>query len=229
MKQISINGIPIEVEKKRIKNMYLRILPPDGRLHISAPLRMSEEEIRRFVLSKQEWIMRQQAKISRLPARQEPEYISGEEIFVWGKLYQLEIREVLRYSRVEAAEDKVILYAQPGSTKEQRERLLNQWYRKRLEAEIPRLMEQWERIIRVKASGWIIRNMKSRWGSCNIRTGKICLNLQLAKKPYDCLEYVVVHELVHLLEGSHNAVFKGYMDRFLPQWRRLKKILKNQL
>ncbi len=229
MIQISINGIPVEVEKKRIKNMYLRILPPEGRLHISAPLRMSEEEICRFVMAKQEWIKRQQARISVLHEHQEPEYITGERISVWGKPCQLEVVEALSHSRVEAAGDKVVLYVKQGSTREQREKLLNQWYRKSLEAEVPRLLEQWERIIRVRTSGYSLRNMETRWGSCNVRTGKICLNLQLAGKPYDCLEYVVVHELVHLLEKSHNSVFKGYMDRFLPQWRNLKKILNSQL
>jgi predicted metal-dependent hydrolase len=229
MIQISINGIPVEVEKKRIKNMYLRILPPDGRLHISAPLKMSDEEIRRFVLTKQEWIRRHQARIRVLHVHQEPEYINGEKISVWGKLCQLEVVDALSHSRVEATGDKVVLYVKQGSTREQRVKLLNQWYRKSLEAEVPRLLEQWERIIRVKASGYSLRDMKTRWGSCNVRTGKICLNLQLAGKPYDCLEYVVVHELVHLLEKSHNSVFKGYMDRFLPQWRNLKKILNSQV
>ncbi|MGF7144684.1 hypothetical protein HNQ56_003116 [Anaerotaenia torta] len=233
MKQIDINGITAELERKRIKNMYLRVLPPDGRVHISAPLRMNEEIIRRFVLSRREWILRQQAKISRLPLLRETEYVTGDEVFVWGRSFRLEVREgsfrskasFERYSPSDPAKEKVILWIRPGSTMEARKRILHQWYRELLEAEIPRLIKKWEKVIGVRVGSFVIRDMKTRWGSCNIRTGRICLNLQLAGKPFECLEYVVVHELVHLLEKSHNSVFKGYMDRFLPNWRTLKRVL----
>lgn len=225
MKLIWINNIPIELEKKRIKNMYLRILPPDGRVHISAPMKISEEELHYFVTAKTEWILLQQAKMERRPSLPEPEYITGDQLMIWGRTYTLIIRVVTSRNRVEVIGDELILYTKPDSSKEQKEKQLNGWYKKTIEAEIPFLLARWEQRIGVKASGFKTRDMKTRWGTCNIRTKQICLNLQLAKKPMKCLEYVIVHELVHLLERSHNYVFKAYMDQFLPEWRSIKREL----
>lgn len=225
MKQMSIGNIRLEVERKPIKNMYLRIYEPDGRVHISAPNRMKEEEIVRFVSSRLEWIEQQQEKILRKHSKDKLMYVTGEEIELWGRKYPLILLETGSIGRVYEENDHVILQAKTGSTQEYRRKLINLWYRKALEKEIPGLIAKWENIIGVKASSWTIRDMKTRWGTCNVRTHKICLNLQLVKKPVQCLEYVVVHELVHLLEKSHNYVFKGYMDHYLPQWRRIKKEL----
>lgn len=225
MKQIRINDIQIELEKKRIKNMYLRILPPEGRVYISAPMKMSEEEISRFVISKMEWILHQKAKLERRPFQPELQFITGEQLYIWGSTYHLLLREATSRNRIDIIGDEIILYTKSDSTREQREKLLNIWYRKALEAEIPFLLARWEKTIGVSSSGFHIRDMKTRWGTCNIRTKQICLNLQLARKPMKCLEYVVVHELVHLLEQSHNKVFKAYMDRFLPEWRSIKREL----
>ncbi len=222
MKHIRIKDIPIELEKKRIKNMYLRILPPDGRVHISAPMKMSEEEIFRIVERKLSWIRLQQTKIQQRNAHRELEYITGEQIFIWGGSYSLVVKDTLKRNYIELVGDELVLYMKHDSTKEQRERLVNAWYKKTLEEEIPFLLARWERTIGVASSGFRIRDMKTRWGTCNTRTKMICLNLQLAKKPPKCLEYVVVHELVHLLERSHNSIFKGYMDLFLPEWRGIK-------
>lgn len=228
MKQIWINDIRVELEKKRIKNMYLRILPPDGRVYISAPLRMSEEEIYHFVSSKKEWILLQQAKMERRPLKPELQYVTGERINIWGNAFTLLLKEAASRNRVEVIGDEIILYAKTDSTSKQREKLLKGWYRKALETEIPFLIARWEKVIGVSSLGFSIRDMKTRWGTCNIKTKQICLNLQLAKKPMKCLEYVVVHELVHLLERSHNKVFKAYMDRFLPEWRSIKRELNEQ-
>lgn len=225
MKNIIIHNIPIEFERKRIKNMYLRILPPDGRVHISAPLKMSEEEIQRFVAAKAEWIRIQQEKVERRNIREPLTYSEGEEILIWGCSYRLTLRETTVHSRIEVIGDEVILYTKSDSSFKDREKVMNEWYKKALKTEIPFLLIRWEQRIGVKSNSYTIRNMKTRWGTCNIRTKNICLNLQLAKKQSKCLEYVVVHELVHLLEQSHNAVFKGYMDHFLPDWRRIKKEL----
>ena len=225
MKYLDINGISIELEKKRIKNMYLRILPPDGRVHVSAPLRMSDAEIKRFVLSKLDWIMIQQIKVQNRNTNQEHSYITGEKLDVWGSKMTLIVREDSTRNTVKLSEDSVILETKKGSSVIQREKLVKEWYRNSLIQEIPSLLLKWEERIGVKSTGFNIRDMKTRWGTCNIRTKNICLNLQLAKKPPICLEYVVVHELVHLLERSHNAVFKAYMDKFLPQWRMIKKRL----
>ncbi|MGB4659296.1 MAG: SprT family zinc-dependent metalloprotease [Mobilitalea sp.] len=228
MKQIIINDIRIELERKKIKNMYLRILPPEGKVVISAPVRMSEEEITRFVTLKQEWIEKQQEKIEQRHINQELNYLSGEEIYIWGKLFVLDVRLTKGHNKVSFEADNFVLYTKAESTREQRKKIIDYWYKEALKQEIPALFTKWEQIINVKSSDWNIRDMKTRWGTCNIRTKKICLNLQLAKKPPKCLEYVVVHELVHLLEKSHDRVFKAYMDRFLPGWRQIKKELNGQ-
>ncbi len=225
MKLIRIHNILVELERKPIKNMYLRILPPEGRVHISAPIRMSDEEINRFVASKEEWILKHQARMENRPAPRQYQYHSGEQVKLWGSTYTLILREGVTQNRVEIIGDEIILNIKSGSTEDMRRKLLKSWYRKALEAEIPFLIARWEQEMGVSSSGFVIRDMKSRWGSCNIRTKQICLNLQLAKLPMRCLEYVVVHELVHLLERNHNKVFQAYMDRYLPDWRIIKREL----
>jgi predicted metal-dependent hydrolase len=224
MKQYDINGLIIEVEKKKIKNMYLRILPPEGKVHISAPHRISETEIQRFVLSKLDWIKVQQSKIRLRNYEPEPEFMKGEKVSVWGNRLLI-ITEQGKRNFAKIEEGKLILTMKEGCTLQQRKKAVYDWYRNALMQEIPGYINRWEKIIGVHASGFIIRDMKTRWGTCNIRSKKICLNLQLAKKPTRCLEYVVVHELVHLLEKSHNHVFKAYMDKFLPSWQVIKKEL----
>ncbi len=225
MQQIIIGGLTVELEKKRIKNMYLRILPPEGRVHISAPQRMSESDIRKFVLSKLNWIESQQSRLRQQNARKAVNYETGEEIPVWGRKLILTVQESERRAFIQVSQERLLLTVKEGSTPKQREKVLNDWYRRLLMEELPGLLQQWEEIIGVRSGGFGIRNMKTRWGTCNIRSRKLCFNLQLAGKPRSCLEYVVVHELVHLLEKSHNAVFKSYMDKYLPDWRTVKKLL----
>jgi predicted metal-dependent hydrolase len=229
MKQIIINGITIELEKKKIKNMYLRILPPDGKVHISAPMKMEEETIRNFVTAKMEWIISQQTRMHQRHIQADIEYVSGDEISVWGEKYYLAVKENCSHNTIKMNGWDIILSVKKDSTASQRKKIIDDWYRKMLMEELPRLIVKWENIIGVKSSGFHIRDMKTRWGTCNIRTGDICFNLQLAKKPIWCVEYVVVHELVHLLERSHNYIFKSYMDQFLPNWRMIKKELNGNI
>ena len=224
MKQITTGYIRIELERKPIKNMYLRVTETPDRVRVSAPVYMSEQEICRFVASKQDWILKQQERL----VKRKNNIINYEEddmVSIWGRYYRLVICRAVRHDGIQIIGDEVRLFCKADSSKEQRKNILDRWYREVLAGEIPSLFARWETKIGVKAHSWNIRDMKTRWGSCNIRTKIICLNLQLAKKPPKCLEYVVVHELVHLLEGSHNHVFKTYMDHFLPQWRCLKKEL----
>ncbi len=222
MKQIMIDGIPVSLERKRIKNMYLRILPPDGKVAVSAPMRMREEEIERFIKTKLVWIRLQQDKMKNRNTHQEQEYVTGEKIYLWGRTYLLIVKETTGRGKISVNGEEVQLFIQNQSTREQRKKLLHTWYKKSLEQELPYLLEKWEKRIGVKAGSFSIRDMKTRWGTCHIQKKAICLNLQLAKKSPICLEYVLVHELVHLLERSHNHVFKGYMDQFLPNWRSIK-------
>jgi predicted metal-dependent hydrolase len=219
-----LHTMPVEIEKKRIKNMYLRILKPDGRVKVTAPLKMKDEEIYRFINSKLDWIEKHREQQKR-QTNEILQYETGEELTLWGRKYSLINAETLQRGRVKVIEDNVIIYSKPGSTSEQRKHIMDLWYKSALEQEIPFLMARWELKLGVKASSWKIRDMKTRWGTCNIRTSGICFNLQLAKKPPVCLEYVVVHELVHLLERSHNHVFKAYMSQYLPEWRSIKKVL----
>lgn len=225
MKEIVINQLKVSIERKKIKNLYLRILPPEGSIQISAPLRMSEEEIKRFVISKTDWIKMQQEKLQQRHTHQVMNYQTGEEIYIWGQHLILSIIEIVGRPKIQVDGNQLKLYVKKDSTLEQRKHLINSWYKDELRDVIPSLIEKWEPVIGVKSKAYSIRDMKTRWGTCNIRTKNICLSLQLAKKPPRCLEYVVVHELVHLLESSHNHVFKAYMDHYLPQWREIKKEL----
>jgi predicted metal-dependent hydrolase len=222
--RITVIGLPVEIERKKIKNMYLKVLPPEGRLHVSAPVRMPEETIKNFILSKEDWIRLQQDRIRMKNDGlvSEPEYVSGDLIPVWGRKLTLWVLFSQRQNRIVEDGDKLILYTRKSegeSLKAERDKLLKDWYRDELNREIPLAIHKWEQSIGVKAKDYTIRDMKTRWGTCNVREHRICLNLQLAKKTPECLEYVVVHELVHLLERSHNKIFKAYMDRFLPGWR----------
>ena len=230
MKQIIVNNLLVELEKKRIKNLYLRILPPEGRIHISAPNKMSEVEIIRFVQSKIDWIIAQQEKVQLSHTQKIPtNYVTGDEIYIWGRKYLLSVFELTGRPKISFEGEKILMYVREGSTTEKRKQLLDAYYKEVLIKEIPNLIEKWEKTIGVKSSDYSIRDMKTRWGTCNIRTKKICLSLQLAKKPPECVEYVVVHELVHLLEGSHNKIFKGYLDHFLPEWRSIKKEMNKEI
>lgn len=225
---LELDGQSIEVERKKIKNLYLKVRPPEGRLYVSAPLRMPLEAIRDFIASKEDWIRLQQEKLRRrqssVPLR-EARYLTGEEIFYWGRTLPLEVRYGQKRNEVCHADTHILLLVRKQETDskaEERYSILKQFYRDELNQKLPDLIEKWEAIIGVKAKAWTLRDMTSRWGTCNVRQKKICLNLKLAGKAPECLEYVLVHELVHLLESSHNRIFKSYMDQYLPAWRSIK-------
>ena len=221
--RIVVSDIEIEIKRKKIKNMYLRVSGNDGRVCISAPLRTKDETIFKFATNKIDWIEKQIHKFESNQKQSALDYIDGETLYVWGEPYTLKINPADR-AGVNTEGNVLILSVRKSSSHKECEKTLTDWYRKQLRDKFPYLFDKWESIIGVKAGEVVIRNMKSRWGSCNTGDGKITINLQLAKKPLICLEYVIVHELVHLLEPSHNAVFKGYMDRFLPDWRTIKKL-----
>ena len=223
---ILVSGIEIEVQKKNIKNMHLSVLPPDGRVRISAPLRIKDETIRLFAITKIGWIRKQITKFENQPRQTEREYINGESHYVWGRRYRLEINYYNHgRNNVEIKGNRLILAVRETSSKEQREEIMIEWYRKLVKEKAQELIGKWEKIIGVKTQSVQVRNMLTRWGSCNVGKGRIWVNLQLAKKPVECLEYVVVHDLVHLLEKRHNSIFVGYMDEYLPDWRIRENIL----
>ena len=224
---ITIENIDIELIRKNIKNIHLSVHPPDGRVRLSVPKRMDDEAVRLFVISKLSWINKHKKKYSLQERQAEIEFLSGESHYFLGSRYILNIIETTGKQRVQLRDDKYIdLYVRENSTKEKREKIMLEWYRQKLKMLIPGYIEKWENIIGVRVNDWGVKLMKTRWGTCNIRDKRIWINLELAKKNVTCLEYIVVHELVHLLERYHNEVFKGYMNKFLPNWKSIKNELK---
>lgn len=223
--ETEIGGIPLTIEKKKIKNIYLKVLSPNGKVVISAPKRMSLKAIEEFVISKQDWILDKRKRYENQPIQEALQYETGEKIMFFGREYSLEVQEYGGCKKIALAEDKIQMYIKEGCTREQREQYLNEWYRKQLKLRILELIEKWEPVMKVQVKEWNVKNMKTRWGTCNIAAHRIWLNLQLAKSKPECLEYVVVHEMTHLLERNHNERFYGYMDLFLPEWRKFRKEL----
>lgn len=230
MAKIIINNIEIMVTKKNIKNIYLSIHPPDGEVRISSPKQVTDDAIRSFVLSKISWIKKQQKKIESQEKIPEKEYVSRESHYYFGQEYLLNvIYQSSNKSNVEIRNKKYIdLYVKDGSSKEKRENIMKEWYRKELKTTIPSMIEKWERIMGLKVEEWGVKVMKTRWGTCNPRAKRIWINLELAKKPSHCLEYIIVHEMAHLIEKGHGDKFKAIMDKYYPNWRNVKKELNNK-
>lgn len=223
---VTIENIDIELIRKNIKNIHLSVHPPDGRVRLSVPKRMDDDAVRTFVISKLSWINKHKKKYSLQERQAEIEFLSGESHYFLGSRYILNIIETTGKQRVQLRDDKYIdLYVRENSTKEKREKIMLEWYRQKLKMLIPGYIEKWENIIGVRVNDWGVKLMKTRWGTCNIRDKRIWINLELAKKNVTCLEYIVVHEMVHLLERYHNDVFKGYMSEFLPNWKSIKEEL----
>lgn len=216
---IEIESIPIEVTRKKIKNIHLRVYPPSAIVKISAPLKMDMESIRSFAVSKLEWIKQHRQRMLSRERESPREFISGENHYFLGKTYTLEVIESEGKPKVSINDDRLLLQIKPGMTKEQRESVLEDWYRKQLKILVPQYFAKWEGVMNVKVNQFGIKKMKTKWGTCNVVKKRIWVNLELAKKPLESLEYLVVHEMVHLLERSHNHRFVAFMDKFLPDWR----------
>ncbi|WP_026073729.1 M48 family metallopeptidase [Acetivibrio cellulolyticus] len=228
MEQIKFGDIVIEVEQKDIKNIHLSVYPPSGAVRIAAPLKLDMDTIRVYALSKLTWIRKQQEKF-RNQVREAPrEYLNRESHFFRGKRYLLKVVETDAPPRIELKHKTMVLCVRAETPMEKRQIIIDEWYRAQLKELIPQLIEKWEKVIKVKVNDFGIRRMKTKWGTCNIDVGRIWINLELAKKPPQCLEYIVVHEMVHLLERKHNNIFIAHMDKFLPKWKFYKDEL-NQL
>lgn len=225
---IDVEDIRIEIEYKKIKNMYLKVLPPDGEVKVIAPKRMTEEEIYRFVSTKVDWIRAAQAKYENMPKPLVYKYETGELHYLWGQSYELWV-VTGSPNRVWLREDKLMMQVKSHSTVEERETLLEKWYKEQLKLAMKSMCEQCVKIVGKSPDEWRVRNMKTKWGTCNVTDSRIWLNVQLAKKPKECLEYVILHELTHLYVPNHGPEFKEYMDRFCPDWRAVKKRLNEPL
>lgn len=226
MSNIVIEDINIELIKKNIKNIHLSVHPPYGRVRLAVPMRMSDEAVNSFVESRLPWIMKQRKKYAKLEQQSEIVFKSGESHYYLGDRYILNVIETTGKQHVELRNNKYMdLYVRPNSSIENREKVLNEWYRQNLKLMIPDYIQKWESIIGVSVNEWNVKLMKTRWGTCNIRDKRIWINLELSKKNLRCLEYIVVHEMVHLLERYHNENFKTYMNKFLPNWKNVRNEL----
>ena len=223
--QIVISNIPVEVVRKNIKNMHLSVLPPDGRVRVSAPTQLTDEAITMFVRTKLGWIKKQQEKFQQQPRQSERQYVSGETLYVWGKQYFLQVEYSYKGNVLTLSGDKAILTVRKESSATQKESFVNQWYRNLLKQEVAKYLPKWEKTTGLYCSSWQSKYMTTKWGTCNPTSKKIWLNLQLAKKPIECLEYVILHELAHLKVHNHGPEFTAILDQYMPYWREHKRRL----
>ena len=219
MPQIELGNIKIDVEQKDIKNIHLSVYPPAGKVKISAPERMDLDTIRVFAISKLQWIKKQQKAFKNQQRETPREYLTKESHYFQGKRYLLKVIERNESPKIILKHSKIELYVRPGTTLEKKREILNEWYRAELKKTVPPLIIKWEKKIGVQSNEFGIKKMRTKWGTCNTEAKRIWLNLELAKKPVECLEYIIVHELVHLLERKHNETFVKYMNEFMPKWR----------
>jgi len=225
MPGFDLGDIAVDVVLKDIKNIHLSVYPPQGAVRIAAPLRMQLDTIRVFAISKLAWIKQQQKKLRAQEREAEREHIERESHYLWGKRYLLSVKEVDGAPGIELKHSRMVLNIRPGASDLTRQAVVAQFYRDQIKAKIPALLEKWEPKMCVAAKRFFVQKMKTKWGSCNPTAGNIRLNTDLAKKPAQCLEYVLVHELAHLLERHHNARFVALMDSHMPHWRQHRETL----
>jgi predicted metal-dependent hydrolase len=223
--QFKLGNIAVDVVLKDIKNVHLSVYPPMGRVRISAPARMNLDTIRVYAISKLGWIKQQQKKLWAQERETPREYLDRESHYVWGKRYLLKVIEDNEAPSVELKHSRVLLRVRPGTDDEKRRAILEKWYREQIKKAVPPLIVKWEPVMGVKVERFFVQRMKTKWGSCNVGTQSIRLNTDLAKKPLECLEYIVVHEMAHLLVRHHNDRFTNLMDRCLPNWKLLRQTL----
>lgn len=225
-KTIVINNLEIEVLKKDIKNIHLSVHPPEGNIKISAPHKYDDEKIRLFAVSKLPWIKKHLAQIDDQNRQSTRENVSGESHYFKGRRYLLNV--IYRNTPPDIIirnKKHIDLYCRPGTTQDQKNKILQEWYRKELKLAIPPIIEKWQKITGICINGWGVKFMKKKWGTCNQEKGTILINLELIKKPEIHLEYVILHEMIHMLERTHNAVFVAYMDQYMPKWATYRKEL----
>lgn len=229
-RSITVSGLTVEVVRKPIKNLHLGVYPPQGRVRVAAPLAVDDEAVRLAVVGKLGWIKRQRAKFQTQPRQSQRRMVSGESHYFLGRRYRLRVHETTGALRIALRGKATMdLYVRPDTTVERREQVLRDFYRAELKRLLPELLEKWQPKLGVDARAWGIKRMKTKWGTCNIEARRVWLNLELAKKPVQCLEYILVHELAHLLERHHNDRFIALLDQQLPQWRLVRDELNTSL
>jgi hypothetical protein len=230
MPQMQIGSLSLQLNRKAIKNLHISVLPPDGRIRVAAPEQMTDTAIRMAVISRIPWIKKQQRDFAAQPRQSDREMVSGECHYFWGKRHRLNVIERIGRHEVKVSGGKIHLFVNPGTWIQNRALVLSEFYRAQLKAQVEKLIPEWQQriAVEVEVADWHVKKMKTKWGSCNVGAKRIWLNLELAKKPLECLEYILVHELVHLLERKHNERFLSHMDKFMPNWRERRDLL-NQL
>lgn len=225
MERLMLGDIVVDIELKDIKNIHLSVYPPKGRVRIAAPKRMTIDTIRIYAISKLSWIKKQQQKL-QMQVREAPrEFLTKEGHYYLGSRYMLKVVEHDAPPEITVKHKTIEMRIRPETEVQKRLKLMDEWYRAQLKELIPPMITKWEKIMGVSLNEFAIKKMKTKWGTCNCEAKRIWLNLELAKKPFHCIEYIVVHEMVHLLERNHNDKFIAYMNRFLPEWKELKKEL----
>ena len=224
-KRITVAGIEATLIRKSVKNLRVTIVPPDGEVRVTAPKLMPEALIRAFLLQKADWIRTHAEKVRKSHANEPKQFESGETVRLFGQVYPLCVLENQKKNGVTLETDRIVLSLKGDASKEKREAILNDWLRERLKAEIGHFLPLWSAHTGLVPSTWAVRDMTSRWGSCNTKTKKINLNLQLVHYPLICLEYVILHELCHIRVHGHGADFKALLDRYMPDWKARKKLL----
>ncbi|CEK09547.1 M48 family metallopeptidase [Legionella hackeliae] len=222
---IEIDGIVVEILRKPIKNLHLRVYPPDGQVKVSAPIRFRLDEIHHELKTKMNWIRQQRQRFQARPHQPQPTYQTGEQLSFLGEIYTLVNIAHNARPKILVENNFIHCYIEANATFEDKEKLIQTWHRQQMKVLLPNLIRKWEPVLGVTVNDWGIKTMKTRWGSCNIRAKRIWLNLRLMIKPLACLEYVLVHELVHLLETNHSKRFYALMDKFLPDWRQRQTLL----
>jgi predicted metal-dependent hydrolase len=225
MPRLKLGGINVDVVYKDIKNVHLSVYPPIGRVRIAAPKRMKLDTVRVFAISKLGWIRQQQKKLRGQERETPREYVERESHYVWGKRYLLTVSEKDEAPSIMLKGSRMLLQVRPGTNEQRRRDLVEEWYRAQIRGMAPNLIAKLERRMGIQVVRFYIQRMKTKWGSCNSTSRTIRLNTDLARKPRECFEYIVVHEMAHLLVRHHNEQFGKLMDRHLPNWRQLRQLL----
>jgi predicted metal-dependent hydrolase len=224
---LTVRGIDVDIIYKDIKNLHIGVYPPTGRVRVSAPQRLDDDQVRLAIIQRLPWIKRQRDKLRSAERQSEREMVTGESHHVWGVRRRLRVIERPGGAQIEVDGDRLMLYVSPGRSAEQRRAVLDNWYRTQLREVIPPLISTWESKLDTRVPDWIIRRMRTKWGTCNRETRRLTFNVELAKKHPDCLEYIVVHEMMHYFERNHGERFAKLMDDVMPDWRMRRDLLNN--
>ncbi|OPY88322.1 MAG: hypothetical protein A4E71_00533 [Smithella sp. PtaU1.Bin162] len=223
--RIKLGSISLEVIRKDIRNVHLSVYPPTGRVRIAAPMRMKLETVRVFAISKLGWIKKQQNRFRNQKRETAREYLTRESHYYFGKRFLLKVIECNCAPTVKIKHNILEMYVRPDASKSKKKEVLDQWYRERLKEQVPEIISKYEKALKVSVASFGIKKMRTKWGTCNSEAKRIWLNLELVKKPLHYVEYITLHEMVHLIERRHNSIFTAYLNKIMPQWKSYKEEL----